>query len=476
MILEGLTAESGRKLNGQRGTVVGHRDDRVEVLLEEPRTVSVRSVNVTPRRDATRDQQDRYARMFMYPPNLAKHAREIMDICGPYGVRELLTRGVGAQQVLDAACCSPGLEVATAMALAKGANPEVANDDWPPLHRAAKNGALGSLALMLRGRRVHARTKVTGTSLICAAAEAGLLPVVRYLLDHGADPNDTKGSNGSPALFLALQGGSLDVAFELISRGADVNKCCADGGHPIGMAMKSGPGGAALMVRHGSLIIPDDKAHEDLAKFAHTCQDRNLLKEKDVTSIVTACHNGRFDMALEACEESTYSLRVAYLRLRCLEMIRGKDPALVLGALAEFLGTHGNYRGDAIGEAMVAIIKADEPRVRARCYGAPGSDAHVVCARRLPPVEGEVTPPECRSASAIFYDDVVYRFGGQGIATLAKKIVSSNNETWAFSTGPEVWHRVDTTGPAPSPRYSHSACVFKGVMYVWGGQCFGRSQ
>ncbi len=62
-------------------------------------------------------------------------------------------------------------------------------------------------------------------------AESGDLPAVRWLLDHGADPNNT--STGETAIFKALHNDNLEMIQLLIERGAKVNIQDVDGWTPL---------------------------------------------------------------------------------------------------------------------------------------------------------------------------------------------------------------------------------------------------
>lgn len=70
-----------------------------------------------------------------------------------------------------------------------------------------------------------------------AAAAAGNLSVVRLLLAHGADANET---DGSPALGYALDPERIDIALELLQAGADPNLGSALMGPPFHTAVVGG--------------------------------------------------------------------------------------------------------------------------------------------------------------------------------------------------------------------------------------------
>lgn len=54
-------------------------------------------------------------------------------------------------------------------------------------------------------------------------------------------------------------------------------------------------------------------------------------------------------------------------------------------------------------------------------------------------------------------------FGGAHLAPLADIHVLS------LSTLPWQWKQLTWKGPQPAPRYGHTACVYRSVIYVFGG-------
>lgn len=66
---------------------------------------------------------------------------------------------------------------------------------------------------------------------LLSAAEAGDLDLVRWLLDHGADPNQT--STGETAIFKAIREDRMDIILLLVERGADLGVIDVDGWSPL---------------------------------------------------------------------------------------------------------------------------------------------------------------------------------------------------------------------------------------------------
>lgn len=123
-----------------------------------------------------------------------------------------------------------------------GADPNRAND----AHGTALMWAARDLAktrlLVRHGADVNARSDNRRTPLMIAARRPGARAVVKFLLDHGADPNPNTNPTGeSSPLLEALTGGDQEIIDLLIRRGANVK---ATGEWGLTMALVSGCGKA----------------------------------------------------------------------------------------------------------------------------------------------------------------------------------------------------------------------------------------
>uniref|UniRef100_A0A7S0N023 Attractin/MKLN-like beta-propeller domain-containing protein n=1 Tax=Pyramimonas obovata TaxID=1411642 RepID=A0A7S0N023_9CHLO len=80
-------------------------------------------------------------------------------------------------------------------------------------------------------------------------------------------------------------------------------------------------------------------------------------------------------------------------------------------------------------------------------------------------VEAHNPPPPRYAHSAVVHDATMYVFGGERSAY-------AFNDVWAYSFAEEKWSFVTpTAGPAPAPRYDHTAAVTAdGVMVIYGGR------
>jgi hypothetical protein len=86
----------------------------------------------------------------------------------------------------------------------------------------------------------------------CAWGDTNL---VRYLLDHGSDPNLT--STGETALFDAVREGSLDIIDALLAAGADINAQDVDGNTCLWL-VESADLARHLLTRGANPALPDE--------------------------------------------------------------------------------------------------------------------------------------------------------------------------------------------------------------------------
>jgi ankyrin repeat protein len=107
--------------------------------------------------------------------------------------------------------------------LQKGANPNARNDvNATALMRAATD-LEKTRVLLAHGADVNVRSDDLRTPLMIAAGRTGGAPIVKVLLDHGANPNPTTnpGSESSPLVQAAIAG-DADSMQLLIKAGADI--------------------------------------------------------------------------------------------------------------------------------------------------------------------------------------------------------------------------------------------------------------
>ncbi|XP_051975425.1 ankyrin repeat and SOCS box protein 15 isoform X2 [Xyrauchen texanus] len=97
-----------------------------------------------------------------------------------------------------------------------------------------------------------------GETPLILAIQAGLVEIVRTLLENGASPNKTNSKNESP-LLLAVRTDSFEIAYTLLSRGASVNQACLKKWTAIHEAAKVGCIDILqLMLKHGGNVSETD--------------------------------------------------------------------------------------------------------------------------------------------------------------------------------------------------------------------------
>ena len=121
------------------------------------------------------------------------------------------------------AACDRG-DVETVRNLAeKGVDVNVRDDDDSALYRAAKQGHVQVLKILLQHEaNVNATNGRLKWSALMVARQIECLSVVKLLLQHGANVN-VRGKSGVSALFIASKCGSREVVEMLLIHGADVN-------------------------------------------------------------------------------------------------------------------------------------------------------------------------------------------------------------------------------------------------------------
>uniref|UniRef100_A0A673HS82 Ankyrin repeat and SOCS box protein 15-like n=1 Tax=Sinocyclocheilus rhinocerous TaxID=307959 RepID=A0A673HS82_9TELE len=138
---------------------------------------------------------------------------------------------------------------------------EVDSKGWYPIHRAAVQQFVQVLEMVLYGsyRLSLEEETADGETPMILATQAGLVEIVRTLLEHGASPNRINSKNESP-LLLAVRTDSFEIAFTLISRGASVNQACPKKWTAVHEAAKVGCTDIlTLLLQHGGNVSETDE-------------------------------------------------------------------------------------------------------------------------------------------------------------------------------------------------------------------------
>ncbi|XP_051546403.1 ankyrin repeat and SOCS box protein 15 [Myxocyprinus asiaticus] len=138
---------------------------------------------------------------------------------------------------------------------------EVDSRGWYPLHRAAVQQSVQVLEMVVYAsyRLTLEEETAEGETPLILAIQAGLVEIVRTLLEHGASPNKTNSKNESP-LLLAVRTDSFEIAYTLLSRGASVNQACLKKWTAIHEAAKVGCTDILqLLLKHGGNVSETDQ-------------------------------------------------------------------------------------------------------------------------------------------------------------------------------------------------------------------------
>lgn len=147
-----------------------------------------------------------------------------------------------------------------------------------PLHFAATFGRITAATALLEGGADVTTTDGALTALHKAALHGGGAPVVRLLLDYGADVNRRDNNNNQTALHFAADKGRTAMVKTLLNNGADVTLVNTAGNTALHLAAGYGEAKVVqLLLDHGADVdaknnwgqIPQDvaleKGHTDIA-------------------------------------------------------------------------------------------------------------------------------------------------------------------------------------------------------------------
>ncbi|XP_073688279.1 dynein axonemal heavy chain 12 isoform X2 [Garra rufa] len=141
---------------------------------------------------------------------------------------------------------------------------EVDSKGWYPIHRAAVQQSVQVLEMVLYGsyRLSLEEETANGETPLILATQAGLVEIVRTLLEHGASPNRINSKNESPLLLAcprkwtaiheAAKVGCTDILTLLLQHGGNVSETDEHGVTPMGIAAENGqPEALDILIHYG---------------------------------------------------------------------------------------------------------------------------------------------------------------------------------------------------------------------------------
>jgi ankyrin repeat protein len=137
-------------------------------------------------------------------------------------------------------------------------------DGMTALHWAASNNDVDLAAMLIyAGGNLRAATRINGYTPLLLAARAGHTPIIRLLLERGADPNQASIAGTTP-LMLAAASGNADAVGVLVDAGADVNAREASRGQTALMfaAAYNRVAAIELLAKRGADVAAASKVHD----------------------------------------------------------------------------------------------------------------------------------------------------------------------------------------------------------------------
>ncbi len=168
---------------------------------------------------------------------------------------------------------------------------------------AAEHGNMEGVKFLLQHGADLNETNFNGVTGLFLAAKRGHLETVKYLLEQGADLSKGKyqfdalllaeergyheivdilfdyGINTSGALFIVEKTGHAHVMRKLLKRGADTNETNPDGYTPLTFAaVHGGLYEVQILIEHGADVNHPDKNGKTALQYAQECEDEEMIK------------------------------------------------------------------------------------------------------------------------------------------------------------------------------------------------------
>jgi len=160
-----------------------------------------------------------------------------------------------------------------------------------PLKKALEaNDTLTALQLLKNGADINEKDSAQGNNVIQSFCRWGTIEIVKFLLDHGANPDMNPSAKGRTALHVACAYYSCaDICTLLIAHGANVNAKTIDGSTPLMLAAANAKKDVVeLLLNKGAIAAQKDNAGNTALKYASalTADTENYVKKATKTCII----------------------------------------------------------------------------------------------------------------------------------------------------------------------------------------------
>jgi len=333
-----------------------------------------------------------------------------------------------------------------------------------------------------------------------AATLGNSVKAMKWLLDHGADPNsctedflDDGTKDEASCLWLAAQVGNIRSASLLLNAGANAN------------TFKKSTGISAIFIaaQHGykamlSLLLSHG-ADPDMRKLG----TNGRLNATPVLLAAASIHcdvvaqlinsNANFSDHLEFLKETLHRIRregkteiPGYLRKvtgkeidvleELLDPSRVKklmsNPAYEKARRAE---RKGNYRDalkllQSVPSSLAKVqLQLDIDRNIEFVYGMKGSDGRMAMWTILPHTKDQQPDPLQFNAWTRVGNKLYIHGGYDFMCTNLSMRRPLKDEVWELDLGTQRWRLLQTIGETPGPRSGHGMFAYKNYLYIWGG-------
>jgi len=373
-------------------------------------------------------------------------------------------------------------------------NPIVNAGKKPPLLEAAQEGCVAAVKWLLdHGANPNAqyiylqddytnihepRSRITA---LWAAAELGNIRVAHLLLHAGADVNTVKHPTGNSALYIAVQNGHGPMVTLLLQHGADPNVYHIGSNNTETSTLNHPPIVIAVTMAKCNIVAQLMNAGARVEE--NTTLDRVLQTLRETKKTVGSPH---VRLMRSISEEELKLLETLLCRPQSKQRHKcTPNPEYAKAQLAEREGDYWEAlrRLQTIAEQQdkasssfpsVAQLKFDIQRMVDTIYGVSGSDGRVSVWNQIPCMS-KTQPPSAQYQAWTRSGRYIYTHGGIDFMCVSplEHRLPQLDEVWRFHMDTRKWDRLDIRKGigivTPGLRAGHSMFVFRNCLYVWGG-------